>query len=338
MNSKDILCLDAEWKVLESRPLPVQGDFAVLKQNIQTSEGSVYCGIDSVGYRHLFLQVTNEASVIEDKASDGVRVRRHPLVENGKAISCADIICSKKHINQSFARLAEDVVSEVQRKSHSSGKAGHAVLERWREILRAGRTHLIPEQEITGLFGELYYLDKLISINPACTCLWTGPEMHYHDFSGLNVALEIKSSLSRTGRTYKISSISQLFTQPAKKLFFAGVKLEKSVTAGKSLPALIDEIMGKTTDPVLLLEKLEKIGYSVQDAEAYADKLFTVTEDHMYRVDDSFPRIIPSSFIGGAMPGGITRLEYEIDLAGTSPAPISSLEVENTLEDLGKIN
>ncbi|MDP9273871.1 MAG: PD-(D/E)XK motif protein [Chloroflexota bacterium] len=66
----------------------------------------------------------------------------------------------------------------------------------------------------------------------------------------------------------------------------------------------------------------------------YRSPRFEVRERRVYVVDDTFPRIVPSSFRQGSMPAGVMRLRYYIDLTNEPPAPISEQEVEDLLARL----
>ena len=49
-----------------------------------------------------------------------------------------------------------------------------------------------------------------------------------------------------------------------------------------------------------------------------------------YAVDFDFPRITPTSFVGGVMPAGITKITYTVDLSGMTPESMMQGE-ENEL-------
>ena len=61
---------------------------------------------------------------------------------------------------------------------------------------------------------------------------------------------------------------------------------------------------------------------------------FVIKESHIFRVDDSFPRIVSSSFVEGKLPNGILKLDYTIDLTSEPPYPLTNTEVENLYIEL----
>jgi hypothetical protein len=73
----------------------------------------------------------------------------------------------------------------------------------------------------------------------------------------------------------------------------------------------------------------------LDDSPAYASIRFAVVEQLLYRVDESFPRIVPSSFSTGSTPPGIVRVDYIIDLTGDSPAPLDEPQAIAAIRALG---
>ena len=51
-------------------------------------------------------------------------------------------------------------------------------------------------------------------------------------------------------------------------------------------------------------------------------KGFLVHEILLYRVDQDFPTVTPSSFKGDVLPAGITKISYTVDLTGLTPTPL----------------
>ena len=81
--------------------------------------------------------------------------------------------------------------------------------------------------------------------------------------------------------------------------------------------------MGYNTD--LLNAKLELRGF--EKGMSARKKRFILHEMLLYKVDETFPRITPDSFVGGVLPEGITKITYTVDLSGR--IPISVLSGEN---------
>ena len=63
-----------------------------------------------------------------------------------------------------------------------------------------------------------------------------------------------------------------------------------------------------------LISKLSKMGFD--PGMSSRKKTFLLKAMLKYRVDSSFPRITPASFIGGVMPIKVTKFTYTVDLSG----------------------
>ncbi|MPN15726.1 hypothetical protein SDC9_163060 [bioreactor metagenome] len=80
----------------------------------------------------------------------------------------------------------------------------------------------------------------------------------------------------------------------------------------------------------VLNEKLTSLGFA--QGRSARNKMFILHSMLRYPVDESFPRIVPSSFIGGTLPVGITKITYSVDLSGLVPEVLErdvNSEVQN---------
>jgi hypothetical protein len=163
---------------------------------------------------------------------------------------------------------------------------------------------------------------------------WTGPGTHRHDFSVSGLALEVKSTTVRLGRRVDIHGHLQLQEPVDGKLYMAFLKLEVAEVAGTSVPSLIDNLVTKGLNRSELFKKLALIGYDVLHESAYKNVRFSILEDRMYLVDESFPRIVEQSFKTGTLPARVREITYSIDISNEPPLPISpdqSVSVYKTL-------
>ncbi len=92
-------------------------------------------------------------------------------------------------------------------------------------------------------------------------------------------------------------------------------QVESSV-AGTSINDLVDSLEKLGYSSVAINDKLKKLGL---EKGMYARKrcyvLHAVTK---YTVDESFPAIRETSFVGGVLPSGVMSINYSITLDGIS--------------------
>ena len=123
------------------------------------------------------------------------------------------------------------------------------------------------------------------------------------------------SSINRVKKEVTISSQFQL-APSGKSLELVLCRFEPTILTGVSIDGLLNEFkaLGYNTD--ILNNKLESCGFEI--GMSARKRTFILHEMLLYKVDDSFPRITPESFIGGVLPEGITKISYTVDLSGLS--------------------
>jgi hypothetical protein len=145
----------------------------------------------------------------------------------------------------------------------------------------------------------------------------------------------VKATLVRYGRTVEIHGQEQLNPPPNGSLYLGVLQLEAVGSGGRSVPEIVTSILDLGVDREDFFRRLDRIGYRVDDQDAYSAMRFKVREGRIYAVGADFPRIVPESFLGARVPPGVTRLVYQIDLTGEPPNPLGESEVRQVLERLG---
>lgn len=83
---------------------------------------------------------------------------------------------------------------------------------------------------------------------------------------------------------------------------------------GQCINDVVDRLITKAGESKDELNgKLSRQGYGI--GSSARDEKYQVHEILQYEVDESFPKIIPESFVGGTIPKGIEHLEYNVDLS-----------------------
>jgi hypothetical protein len=194
------------------------------------------------------------------------------------------------------------------------------VLARWRwfwETPDAGLT----DTEAVGLFGELWFLEFWLGpIDAATLGCWTGPARDRHDFKSPLASVEVKATRARTdgAASHRITTLDQLEDPETGQLHLFSLRLTPDPIGAHSLNASVDRIRNSlSASPDLLHdldEHLARVGYSPADRDRY-DSPWRVTAEELYRVDRDFPRLTRDSFIEGAVPPGVDKIGYTLDLA-----------------------
>jgi hypothetical protein len=175
----------------------------------------------------------------------------------------------------------------------------------WKELL--GNRNI--DARIYDTLGELCAL-KYAVLNGE-DAFWNGPDGSSYDIETESRFLEVKSTVVRTKRQITVSSQFQLY--PHKPLYIVFCEFEPTILTGLSIDSIINEFeqIGYNVDS--LNAKLEMKGF--EKGMSSRKKTFIMHEMLLYKVDESFPKITPESFVGGVMPHGIVDVSYVADLS-----------------------
>lgn len=176
----------------------------------------------------------------------------------------------------------------------------------WKELL--GNKNI--DERVYDVLGELCVLKYAIinEENPE----WNGPDGASYDIETQSRFLEVKSTLSRDKNEVTISNQFQL-DPPGKQLCLIFCRFEPSIYLGLSIDDMLIQFEELGYNPTVLNQKIESRG--LEKGMSARKKKFILHEMLLYNVDHSFPRLSPSSFVGGTLPAGIVKLAYTVDLS-----------------------
>lgn len=327
--------LQAYWNELAAeaigadinRPVPVQ---EIREVNFEA--GCPLLSIDTQGQRHILLPASAPLQFAEDHRSTGVHMNRSQWRENDKPVYGIDVVCLKPHLNDLFDLIAIDIFRLLNDIPGRPDATVQKVLNRWRELLSRDPGQLPDKAKIVGLLGELTVLHRLAELHPNALTCWTGPLGSRHDFSGRGAAIEVKSTMRRHGLVLTINAVDQLLPPDDGTLHLIVLRFEEAPMDGQSVGELISRLERTGVDRADLLRKLADVGFSPDVITAVDSQKFRLLESRQYLVDESFPRIIPTSFSSGSLPNGVISLTYDIDLSSVPPYPLTEDMAKRILE------
>lgn len=145
---------------------------------------------------------------------------------------------------------------------------------------------------------------------------WTGPRKGSHDIICPKVEVEVKSSTVRGVKLIRISSQHQAQQGSGLPLYIAFVGFEKSPSGRHSINTVLRDLLRAGFPPSVIEDGLDLCGYPAGKPERSREKFNRLEQDtQYYAVDNNFPKITPESFSQGAIPQGIMKIEYTIDLS-----------------------
>lgn len=179
--------------------------------------------------------------------------------------------------------------------------------QEWKELL--GNRNI--DDRVYDTLGELCVF--LYITEQGVKAEWEGPNSATYDIETKDGFVEVKSTVVRSKREVTISSQFQL-DPPGKTLDLVLCQFEASFQNGISIDSVVSALVSKGISEDYLNTRLSKKG--LEEGMSARKRCFILHDMLQYRVDESFPRITPSSFLGGVMPSGITKISYTVSLDG----------------------
>ena len=235
--------------------------------------------------------------------------------QEGNAQKALVLTSDNDRIRDQFAVLCEALVDPGEDGSKRISIDSSPVMwwSEWKELL--GNKNI--DERVYDVLGELCVLRYAVLNGEEAE--WTGPDGATYDLEAPERFLEVKSSTVRDRREVTISSQFQLFPQ-GKPLDLVLCRFEPTIMTGESIDGVLNDFQSMGYNVDLLNRKLEMRGF--ERGMSARKKTFRILEMLLYRVDKSFPRITPESFVGGTMPKGITKLNYTVDLSTIEPTTV----------------
>jgi len=265
--------------------------------------------------------------LIETTAEPSLPVLRHRLagvdanwypslhVQGRGEAGYLSLRCKAPEYLSPFTRVVQDIALLVLGRGVAPLEAIRQTTGLWRAFWRSEVPPPLSKQAQVGLLGELLVLQHLQTRLPAVGA-WRGPEGDRNDFRWGHYALEVKTCVGLPAH-HVIDGVDQLDPSPGTALALASVVLEGVSDGPITLPGTVDAVLDRTSPEERddLLGKLSAVGYSPVHAWAYLESHYDLVGVSVYTVDDSFPKVVPTSFVPPLSPR-VRRLTYEIALSG----------------------
>ncbi len=271
--------------------------------------------LDSESRLHLIVQSDNIA--LKSISLQGVEITGIKVVHPVRGEKIYLDYCPTHSDFLSNVMTVCNEIIEVVEKGANPEEATRKVLKKWNYFLSVPRSGQLTEEQITGLFGELLVIEKMLLSGKKEDMVisgWLGPQDNPRDFEFDNYWIEVKSTTGKDQKT-EIHGLEQLSAKQGIPLYLWLILLEKE-NEGISLMNLIESIEKQFTSAIILLEfrdKLCETGFHYSDAEYYSAFKFKFKNEFIFTVDDDFPKITGKDI---TKPGRVVKIGYTVDLSG----------------------
>lgn len=279
----------------------------------------VWLSVDSEGQRCVLLRNdTNTPNGTRLFESKGVSASIEDLEVTGNPpCPWVVVVCRDERYWEPFLAFAESIRRETLNMNESNVELTLRILRTWRWLWGTDPERLTRESAL-GLIGELWFLVRWAGVVAGLNA-WKGPEGALHDFTGSDLAVEIKTAQSTTLKDpiHRITSIQQLTPLTTGKLYLFSLVISPDDTAGNTLSRLVSLGMNALkNDPArqdLFLQRLSQVGWAGSLSKQF-DFPFRVVSEQLYGVDSTFPALSSKSF-SEQLPSAVKSISYNLDLS-----------------------
>jgi hypothetical protein len=308
--------LRSAWIALESEADQLPG---LYERRVFLHSGfAVFAGLVRPG-KQLRLGIGVPASVSTDgleRETKGFRVLRQYMAQERSTRVWLELV------HASFRELFEVMAEDVADRILAAGDEASAVagmrdrLDHWERFMSASGAGGLSRERQVGLYGELTFLKTMLASGiPAVNAVkwWHGPDSENQDFHAGKGGLEVKTTTGNSPTAIRISNELQLDNSECKPLYLLHLWLRELESSGLSLPKLIDEIIALVDRMAAqnFADRLVAAGYHEIHRPLYEETGYVEWARRYYAVEDTFPRICRAD-----LRPGVSRVEYQIDLAG----------------------
>lgn len=218
------------------------------------------------------------------------------------------ILLTNDDYSEIFSVLCENLVLSISsiKEPKEIIKTVLNQLEKWRTLFdNIGRGGLPPHEQ-QGLYGELFFLRKLLSVFydiPEVIKTWVGSDKALRDFQYMKSAIEVKTTSTSNHQKLHISSERQLDETFLDHLFLYHLSVEISDKNGETLNDIVKKIKSMLHENIFASNmfdaKLMEAGYFIQDSEIYNDRSYRIRKESSYKITNGFPRLKESELKNG---------------------------------------
>ena len=320
METNRVSAIAEAWSGLSSRGLPIGGLHSRLA--VPNGNSRFYVALDSNGARHFLIKLEANEQGLEDANTKGVQVYTREMNDPHFALArYIDIQCRDRTGFDAFDLVGADLSVLLGERNSDPSTEVKRVLGKWRRFWGIAQKEVLSPERQLGLLAEVRFLSSwLAQIKGIDEALgsWQGPQGARHDFQWIGHSVEVKAT-SRNDAVHKVNGVDQLAEPEDGRLWLYSLVATSERTGATSLQSVIDVCLGllerSPTALTLFEQKLALSGYFSVYEDEYREARWRIIEEKVYAVVDDFPRLTRERMLDG-IPSGITRIDYEISLAG----------------------
>ena len=289
-------------------------EIPTIPTDVSTSAGPVRLALGSNDEPRVLLPLADGPPPTSIRAGNALSLSVSSFSRKGRVLRFLDLVCLSPDLETVFGEVVDEILARIAG-GDSCVDAARSTIEDFRSLLVGSRMAEPDRARVAGLIGELVVLNRLLDRSPSAWRAWRGPAGDRHDFRVSDTSLEVKASVRPGASTVTISGLEQLEVPTGGTLHLLRIVLEPVSGGMLSVSSLGRNAMSKANDPEQLGDLLAAVGCSDVDAEEWNRHRFRSESEHLYEIRPGFPRLTISMLTDGAVPPGVHKISYQVDLS-----------------------
>ncbi|MEQ8372602.1 MAG: PD-(D/E)XK motif protein [Roseibium aggregatum] len=301
----------------------------------RSSAGTIRLAVGPNGEARLLLPLAGAERVSGIDVGSALAVTVSTFMLGERAQRYLDLVCLSRDLEHVFGEVVDEILSRVTA-TEGCIDAVRTTLHDFRSLLAERPSIEIERSRVVGLVAELLLLNRVLDVSPSGWQSWRGPTGDRHDFRTAGLSLEVKASMRSGSASVSINGLEQLEAPAGGTLHLAHFILEPVSGGLLTVAGLGERALARSNNPAGLRELLAAIGCTDVRGEEWNRQAFRIESEKLYKVEGSFPRIVPSSFQHARAPAGVAEVNYNVDLSLASSCLCSPAEFQILVQGLAR--
>lgn len=326
--------IDEIWEDLEKKGSITNG--LVFRRHSSEILPDVYIAVDNPSKNRCLAINLKKTKSVNVSSFSALRDIKIGIVDfnSGILINLLVIELNNPQHKDIFSVLCEDLIGSIMNVSNEKALVKGLLnqFEKWKSLFENAGSQGLSQEGQRGLFGELYFLRKLLFDNDLFNIInsWTGPEKQIHDFQNMNCSVEVKTTHGNNHQRIQISSERQLDASHIEHLFLFHLSLDSRHQDGETLNQIVDSVLTLLESDSAAMNKFNSklltAGYFNHHRELYNETGYLIRQENYYKVETDFPRIEELD-----VRQGVGDVKYSIIVSGCQNYLITESLVIETL-------
>lgn len=208
-------------------------------------------------------------------------------------------------LNEVFIGFSKKVIQSAIHKLTDYSRYTNILIEieKWKKLFN--KLPILSEEELTGLWGELFTIYKSDNLNRLLE-MWNGPEGGIFDFTSDFLAIEVKTAINSNNHHFSFNQLDLLINHSSGYVF--SYNIVKDNEEGLSIHDLYSSILNQIFDKEKFIFLLRCAGFDIKAKDEKIYKKYRLNKNLLIVESKNIPQIRSYDI-------GISNIRFQSDLS-----------------------